>query len=301
MVAQGLGLDVDRVAVGGNVHMKRMAIADESVFGPAWATPLGIALTAAKSKWGDGFSVIVNGKKLHLMNHWDSSVLGVLQLSGVPYGSMMGRAGQPLHYKLEGEPRTLRGGLPEPAQIQCNGTTVPLSHPVNPGDALTFVAAVQGEDAVLTLAQAVGTTDVSGWLVDGIPRPADWLVQTGDDIRHAPTHEPQQDRQEATPEGIPAQWRTQVDWSEPKVRVTTPPGASDPEPFPQVAPPSPTERPAPPGPPHRPEGRGRPPQFRPGQSRGRNPSPLPRPRNRPHKPVQLPPKRGFKSYSTENL
>ncbi|MEG2000364.1 MAG: cell division FtsA domain-containing protein [Evtepia sp.] len=183
LIAKGLALDVSRVAIGSPAaYIKRVVASETDVFGPEYATPLGIALTAAQNRWGDSFSVTINDEKLHLINSWDSSVLGVLQMSGYRYSQILGRAGKPLYYELNGERKTLRGDFPEISEISLNGKPAALSTAVSPGDTLSFQPARQGTDAGITLKEATRHMPPCAWLVNGQPQDADYRIQTGDSI-----------------------------------------------------------------------------------------------------------------------
>ncbi len=185
LVAETMGLDLNRVAVGSNVHIKRMAKSDEDIFGPEYATPLGIALTAIKNAWGDSFSIEINGKKQHLMNSFDSSVLGVLQMAGYKYSQLIARAGTSIYYELDGQNRIARGGLPTPSEILLNGAIASLSQAVKVGDVLTVKTAQNGEDAALTLRQAVAHMEdrtSRRFKVNGKPATLQYNISSGDVI-----------------------------------------------------------------------------------------------------------------------
>ncbi|MEG2770217.1 MAG: pilus assembly protein PilM, partial [Oscillospiraceae bacterium] len=65
-VADKLGLDITKVAVGSNNYMKKMISSQIDVYGPQFATPVGIALTAAQRRSKNSISVKVNGDKIAL-------------------------------------------------------------------------------------------------------------------------------------------------------------------------------------------------------------------------------------------
>lgn len=159
MVAEGLSLDQKRVALGGSNYMKKNVVSELDIFGPEYATPVGIAVTAALSQNNDPFIVSVNHEKLRLLNNWDMSVLDVLMLSGVQYSQIMGHVGKSISFQLNGERKTIRGKLPGQVHIELNGQNVVLSQIVNPGDQITFQPAEPGADAAPMLSEVIENWD----------------------------------------------------------------------------------------------------------------------------------------------
>lgn len=194
-VAAGLAIEPDRVAVGGNVYMKRMVETDLNVFTPEYATPLGIALTAASQLSTDAFVVKVNGRQYHLFNSWDTSVLGILQTSGFRYNQIMGQNGRSISYTINGQRKTRYGGVPTPAEITLNGRPATISDTVAPGDELLCTPAEQGADASITLGEITDgaerfTITVNGEplevghtvLLNGQEAPPDTPIRNGDAV-----------------------------------------------------------------------------------------------------------------------
>lgn len=176
LVAKQLGLDSNRVAVGGALNMKRNISSEEDVYGPEFATPTGIALTAIRQSESDTFTVTVNGQQLHLLRSWDTSVLSILQMAGYRYSEIMPRTGQPLHCTVNGEHKVVRGGLPEHTEIYINGQQVSLMEMVHPGDDVVFKAAESGEPARATVADLLENMDSFEIYLDGEPYPAGDVV-----------------------------------------------------------------------------------------------------------------------------
>lgn len=156
LVARALEMEENRVAIGGNMHMRRIVESEFDVFTPEFATPLGIAVTAMNQASNNTFSVRVNGENLHLFNIWDTSVLGILQISGCQYSNIMGKNGNQLVYTLNGVSKVVRGGIPTPASIMLNDKPASLSDTVSPGAKIEFVPAQDGLDASISVKQAVG-------------------------------------------------------------------------------------------------------------------------------------------------
>ncbi|MDR1192887.1 MAG: rod shape-determining protein [Peptococcaceae bacterium] len=172
LVADGLGMDEHRVAVGGGNNMRRMVSSPEAVFGPEFATPVGIALTAAEREAGERFAVTVNGEKLYMLNSWDMTVMDALQMAGYKYGQIMGRAGKTLIYELNGKRQSKRGDFAQPSAVTRNGEPISLGDKINPGDQLDFQPAIQGADAALLIEEAAGPIAPLPLTVNGAVFPA---------------------------------------------------------------------------------------------------------------------------------
>ena len=196
LVANRLSLDERKVAIGGNNFMKKLAVGREEAFGPEYATPLGIALTALSSGQYKGFDVFINGEKRHLLRTGTLAMMDVLLLCGYTYSDVMGKSGQNLHFAVDGERRILRGGLLQPASLALNGEVVGISAQVRSGDSIHILPAVQGEDAQLHLGdllpdyhkisvEFMDKTVFAGAYaeVNGHVEDADVSVQNGDSIR----------------------------------------------------------------------------------------------------------------------
>lgn len=183
LVAKGLDMDINKVAVGSNVYMKKLAESEENIFVPQYATPLGIALTAGM-KNADTFSISVNGEKTRLFNTWDTTVLGVLQMSGYRYSQIMGQSGHNMMYKLNGVQKTARGGIPTPSVITVNGAEAQLSQVVLPGDTITFEPAKNGNDACVTVGDIIDGGKNFSVILNGEPYSVGTIVEINGILVH---------------------------------------------------------------------------------------------------------------------
>ncbi len=168
LAAKKLGMEENRVAVGGSMNMKKMVESAEEVFGPEFATPVGIALTASLREREKAFSLMVNEEKVPLLGGWEMTVLDALQLAGYKYSQIMGRAGHSLIYEVNSQRRSKRGGLPQGAVIFCNGQPAALGDSVGPGDRIEFQPAVNGVDANLAIEDLEGTLNAVSVIINGI-------------------------------------------------------------------------------------------------------------------------------------
>ncbi len=152
-VSEQLGIDPRKVAVGGNNFMKRVMTAEQSLEGPEYATPLGIALTAAAAGEHRGFSVTLNGARKQLFRSTVMPLMDVLLLCGYKYGDILGKNGRSIEYVLNGKRCIARGGHLQPAELRLNGEPASIASMVKSGDQIEVTAAQSGEDAVLDIDQ----------------------------------------------------------------------------------------------------------------------------------------------------
>lgn len=146
-VAEYLNLPLTRVAIGGSNFLAHVAASDEDVTGPEYATPLGIAVSAALNLINDSFSITLNGSRAKLFRSGRLSVLDVLLMNGYSYNQLISRSGQSMIVELNGENKIIYGGHPDAARILLNGAESNIAALVKAGDGIDFEPAVPGADA----------------------------------------------------------------------------------------------------------------------------------------------------------
>jgi len=187
VLAERLSLEPSKVAIGGNNFLKRITCGEAiNLSGPEFATPLGIGITAAQNHGHNAFIVEVNDRRKALFKKINMNVLDVLLMSGYKHHQLMGRMGQGITVQVNGRSKVIRGGHAQPAVIFLNETAASLNTPVHSGDALKIRSAVDGADAVCTLADlrlSMGLTDPGTILyVNQKAQRDDYLIQSGDEI-----------------------------------------------------------------------------------------------------------------------
>jgi len=146
-VAEYLKLEPNRVAVGGNNFMMSVSAPNFDITGPEYATPLGIAISAALNLISDSFSIMLNGSKAKLFRSKKLTMLDVLLMNGFSYNQLISRSGKSTMIELNGENKILYGGHPEVAKITINGEDAKITTLIKAGDEIEFKPAVAGEDA----------------------------------------------------------------------------------------------------------------------------------------------------------
>ena len=155
LVAKGLSMMDNKVAVGGNNYMKRMVISEEDVSGPEFATPVGIAITAMNNRNNRKYSVTLNGRMIQIVAREPANIMELLLLNGYERNQLLGRSGKSLTFEVDGERRVIRGGRPTAATVTVNGQAASITTAVHPNDEISMEPAVTGQDAAMTVEQAV--------------------------------------------------------------------------------------------------------------------------------------------------
>lgn len=168
MISRRLGIDPNRVAVGGSNYISRIAKSEVNISGPEYATPVGIAITAQLSRVQEGCVITLNGTKYRMMKDATVTVIEALLMAGWKYSQIMGRPGRAITYELNGEKKVVRGALPQHAEISVNGRPAGISAPVRTGDEVTAQPAQPGEDAGPTLGDVVQKMDSFQILLNGV-------------------------------------------------------------------------------------------------------------------------------------
>ncbi len=194
-VSAALGIEENKVAIGGNNYMKRQITAEPQYLSAEYATPIGIAVTAMAAGGGENFAVTLNGSRLQLLGK-AMTVMEALRRGGFQYSQIMGRSGKSVVLEYNGERRIVRGSLPTLAEIRVNGELAGLSTLLQAGDQIAFLPATDGEDAAPTirsLAERWETFPVElfgqpveagtkAWL-NGVPAEGEQPVVQGDQVQ----------------------------------------------------------------------------------------------------------------------
>lgn len=149
LIAKKLGLDERKVALGAQSLSKRVVASQGVTFGPEFATPLGIALTASDSDANRGFEIVLNGERRRLLRTGTLTLMDVLLLCGFSYADIMGKRGKSVVYTLDNRQCTARGGMLKPATLLLNEQNASIAARVLSGDSLHVAPAVQGSDALV--------------------------------------------------------------------------------------------------------------------------------------------------------
>jgi len=154
--ASSLGMDERRVAIAGNNFAKSAFSDGIDLNNPEYATPLGIAVSAALGLLNDSYVITLNGETAKLFRSGTLTVRDILLMNGFTYADMLGRSGKNLGVTLNGRRMILRGEPAVPAILRVNGEAAAANSVVHAGDDIRFQPARSGKDAAKTLGELLG-------------------------------------------------------------------------------------------------------------------------------------------------
>jgi len=146
-IANGLGLQSDRVAIRGRDVIQNIRTKIRKLSGPESITPLGIAMMAYTQKGQDFMSVSVNGEKIRLFNTKKLNVADALILVGYNPNMLIGRTGKSLKFTLNGKQMTIKGEHGIAAEIFVNDRVASLDTQISIGDIINVNPAQNGNNA----------------------------------------------------------------------------------------------------------------------------------------------------------
>ncbi|MHB8066020.1 MAG: cell division protein FtsA [Ruminiclostridium sp.] len=146
-IADGLGLQIDRVAVRGRDVIHNIKTKIRKLSGPESITPFGIAMMAYTQKGQDFLSVTVNGEKVRLFNAKKLNVADALILVGYNPDMLIARTGKPLKFTLNGKQMTVKGEHGMAAEIFVNESIASLDTLIDIGDSINVKPARNGDNA----------------------------------------------------------------------------------------------------------------------------------------------------------
>jgi cell division protein FtsA len=157
-LAKLLDLPDNRVAIRGTDAIQSLTKTSNVPNGPAFITPIGIAL-AAKQSPVHYVSIQVNGRLIRLFDMKQLSVSDALLSSGIHISRLYGKPGAACMISFQGKPLTIPGTLGEAPAIFCNQQQASLDTQIHDGDILEVKAGADGLSAQVTAADIVGNLE----------------------------------------------------------------------------------------------------------------------------------------------
>ncbi|SHH60236.1 cell division protein FtsA [Caloranaerobacter azorensis DSM 13643] len=148
LIANFLGLPKERVVIRDTSSIENVEGIPEELNGPHAITPIGIAITAIQSKYKDFLEIIVNGKKVKLLNSKRVKVSDVLVLIGYNPRNLIPKRGDNFKCFINGKEKIIKGEIGEPAKIFVNRKPANLEYKLDNGDEIILKAATKGKKAV---------------------------------------------------------------------------------------------------------------------------------------------------------
>lgn len=166
IVAKALNMAPERVAMGG-ANFEKTAFSNKyDIKNPAYATVLGILLSAGFNMNNEGFFIKLNDKKCRLFRSGTITVFDVLMMNGYSHRDLFARKGDSLTVYIDGNKKTLFGEMSAPAVIMVNEKEAKATTVLNAGDHVTFIPAKQGEDAGYKLKDILKDFEFSNFEVE---------------------------------------------------------------------------------------------------------------------------------------
>lgn len=166
LVAKALNMAPERVAMGG-ANFEKTAFSNKyDIKNPAYATVLGILLSAGFNMSNEGFFIKLNDKKCRLFRSGTITVFDVLMMNGYSHRDLFARKGDSLTVYIDGNKKTLFGEMSAPAVIMVNGKDAKATTVLTAGDNVTFIPARQGEDAGYKLKDILKDFELSNFEVE---------------------------------------------------------------------------------------------------------------------------------------
>lgn len=181
-VAQSLQMDARRVAIAGSNYEKTAYSEDFDLNNPEYATPLGIAVSAALGLLNDSYVVTLNNQAAKLFRSGILTLRDILLMNGYTYADMLGKSGRNLSLTLNGRHMLLRGEPAAPAVLKVNDEDAGISTVVHAGDRIQFTPARPGKDAARTLRELLGADYTGRVLVNNQEAGLETVLQQGDVI-----------------------------------------------------------------------------------------------------------------------
>lgn len=193
-LAYDLDLPTNRVAIRG-VEAVRQLVADEDFSGgPAFVTPVGIAITA-KERPVQYITVHVNEEQVHLFEMDKLTIGDCLVQAGLEPKRFYGKPGLAKIVTVNGKEITIPGEFGEAPQVYLNGEPATVHQPVEEGDAIRIEKGKDGGPAAMTLNELIGegesfhvTFNHIAYLlgtiitVNGERKTGDYIIQDKDEI-----------------------------------------------------------------------------------------------------------------------
>ncbi|WP_366247412.1 cell division protein FtsA [Terribacillus aidingensis] len=157
-LARQLELPENRVAIRGTEAIQQLAKTDNVPSGPAFITPIGIAL-AAKQNPVHYVSIQVNGRVTRLFDMKKLTIGDALLAAGIQVARLYGKPGAACMITFQGKPLTLPGTLGQAPVIRLNQQPANLDSPIQDGDKLDVEAGVDGSPPQVTVSDITGDLD----------------------------------------------------------------------------------------------------------------------------------------------
>lgn len=187
ILSEKLDLPENRVALGGLNPYKNIELCSDALLSPEFVTPIGIGAISLLYLGIDFFAIMVNGKKIMLLDSNRITVLDALLLAGIKASSLMGISPRPLTYYVNGEKRLDRGTPAVPGELYVNGKPASIETPIQRGDSIISISAKNGTSPLIKIEDLLEDTTIAMEItVNGHSVEKDYYISSMDDIQIVP-------------------------------------------------------------------------------------------------------------------
>ncbi|KGP73665.1 cell division protein FtsA [Pontibacillus yanchengensis] len=155
LLSKQLGLPENRVAIRGIDAIPKLEKTANLPEGPAFVTPIGIAI-ASKQSPVQYITVQVNNRTVRMFDLKTLTVGDCLLAAGIEMNTLYGRPGMAYIVRLNGKDITLPGEHGSTPTLQLNKQTCSLQDPIQHGDELLVVRGIDGQSPHYTLRDLIG-------------------------------------------------------------------------------------------------------------------------------------------------
>lgn len=150
-----LSLDGQYIAIAGKQPMQNIKLHSPKLKNPEFITPIGIGALTSIYNGCDFFSIMVNGKRMMLLNQGESKVLDALLLSSVKPQSLIGISSRAVTYYINGKRYVKKGVHSVPGELYVNGKPASVDTVIKQGDEIVAKEAIDGKSPVITIADVI--------------------------------------------------------------------------------------------------------------------------------------------------
>lgn len=158
ILADKLQLPTNRVAIRGTDAIPSLKFNTDIPEGPAFITPIGIAI-AAKQNPVHYISVTVNNRAVRLFDMKQLTVGDCLLAAGIHIDKLYGRPGIAYMIRFNNQPITLPGTYGKPPKVILNGEPITVNEPIKHGDVLHVKKGEDGKEPSVTINELIGELD----------------------------------------------------------------------------------------------------------------------------------------------
>lgn len=167
-LAEVISLSKERVGIRKTEMVKFLDDQTGKLSGPDGVTPVGIALLALQGRNLQFVNLLVNGKRVHLINlNSNLNIFSALIQAGINLKKIYARPGLAKTFTVNNEIHIVKGTLGKNAVIKLNGNPVSLDAPVSDNDEITFVEAIDGEEARVKIIDLIPQDKIKKFLLNG--------------------------------------------------------------------------------------------------------------------------------------